>query len=132
MGVDINLSVADACRDVPGLIRAALALLPEGLLLGGAGEGGAFDQEPLVRSAALCLAARGVSLDERGETADFVEYAFVTESEIVVIAASLRDPRLALALACRRETNLAFVVSSARHALARVEACVELGSFDLQ
>lgn len=129
--VDLNEAMAGACSDVPGLVRAALALVPDGLLLGRAGEGSAYDYEPLVRSAAACLSLRGAPPDE-DEPCEFVEYAFVTDDEIIVIEAGRHEPRVALALACRREANLAFVVSSARAALARVERDVDLGAFDVR
>ena len=57
--------------------------------------------------------------------AEFVEYAFVSAEQITVILRGKRQPRLALVLVCARESNLAFVLTAARGALAEIEATAE-------
>jgi hypothetical protein len=117
--------LAQACEQVPGLVQGALALLPEGLLLGGVGPGKAFDREPLARAAARCLSSVGeASPDEAART--FVEHVFVGPRELYVIARGSRYPRLALALSCSTEANLAFVLSASRAALRKLEASIDL------
>jgi hypothetical protein len=124
--MDLNASLARACEEIPGLVRAALVLLPEGLLLGGVGDGNSFDYEPLVRSTAHCLSTRGVALSCEEQPAAMVEFVFVVDGEFVVIQAGRKDPRLALAAVCTRETNLSFALTSMRRALLGVEDCVSL------
>lgn len=112
----------NACEAVPGLVQGALALLPEGLLIGGVGEGGAFDREPLVRCAARCL----TSSAGRGRlVAPFVEHVVVSTERFVVLLRGRRYPRLALALSCATTTNLAFVLSGARSALTTLEGTLD-------
>jgi hypothetical protein len=60
---------------VPGLIDGALVLLPEGILIGGGGAGGAYDREPLVRSAARVLGARATPALFTSGRGAFVECA---------------------------------------------------------
>lgn len=117
--MSLDECLARACEHVPGLFQGALALLPEGLLIGGLGEGGAFDREPLVRSAARCL------------NGTFVEHVFVSREDLVVIARGRRFPRLALALACRTDANLNFVVTASRTALRELEATLDPGSLEI-
>jgi hypothetical protein len=122
--------LARACEPVPGLLYGALALLPEGLLVGGVGRGGAFDHEPLVRSAARCLAGNALgSFADGGLT--FVEHLFVSREELVLIVQGRRYARLALVLVCSTEPNLAFVLSSTRGALQTLEATVDLAAWEL-
>jgi hypothetical protein len=116
--------ITRACEAVPGLVRCALVLLPEGLLIGGIGAGSVLDHEPLIRSAARCLAVGPTPV--LGKHAAFVEYLFVTEEHLVVIQGGRRETRLALGVTCTREPNLAFVLSSTRQAMRAVE-----DSFDL-
>jgi hypothetical protein len=122
--MDWNESIRRACEGVPGLIRAALALLPEGLLIAGIGEEKSFDHEPLVRSAVACLSRRNTA--PGGNRDPFVEYVFVCVDQVVVIQAGRREPRLALALVCTREANLAFVLDSTRRALTAMENSISL------
>jgi len=124
--MDLNLALSRACQDVPGLLRAALVLLPDGLLIAGIGAGSVFDHEPLARSAAHCLAPRDVPLVGDRAAAAFVEYLFVIEEELVVIEAGRRDPRLGLVVVCKREVNLGMLLSSSRAALRNVEDSVDL------
>ena len=122
-------SVASACDAVPGLLNGALVMLPEGLLIAGVGEGGAFDREPLLRSAARCLArAPGGSPQA---AAAFVECAFVSEGELVVMMLSRRYSSVALVVVCNREPNLALVLSSARQALRNIESSVDLTPWEV-
>jgi hypothetical protein len=124
----VDESIARACELVPGLVRCALVLLPEGLLIGGFGAESVLDHEPLVRSAARCLAARPTpAIGDRAAT--FVEYLFVIEDQLVVIQGGRRDARLALAVTCTREPNLAFVLSSTRQAIRAVEDSFDLAAW---
>ena len=118
--MDWNRALTRACGDVPGLIRAALALMPEGYLITGIG-GGALDHEPLIRSAARCFAASHVALASDRAPARFVEFVFVTVEGLVVLQAGRRVPRVGLAVACTHETNLALVITSTRRALESIE-----------
>lgn len=117
-----------ACEPVPGLVLGALALLPEGLLIGGVGEGSAFDREPLVRCAARCLVAGAPS---GPLVAPFVEHVFVSPERLVVLMRGQRYPRLGLALACSHVANMAFVLSTTRSALRALEAMLDPASWEL-
>jgi hypothetical protein len=131
MGEDPSDCLARACEGVPGLLHGALALLPEGLLLGSVGEGSAFDREPLVRSAARCLV---VSRDAAGAgepSLTFVEHVFVSDEELVVILQGKRFPRLGLALVCSLDHNLTFVVNSTRSALRLLEETLDAATWEL-
>jgi hypothetical protein len=127
----IDDSIAKACETVPGLRSGVLVLLPDGLPIGGVGEGSAFDREPLVRSAACCLTNLRSATPPTKGGAKFVEYAFVSEEQLVVILRGRRFSRVGLALSCSREANLAWVLSSTRAALATIESTVDLAAFDL-
>jgi hypothetical protein len=127
--VSLQECLEQACQTVPGLKHGALALLPEGLLVGGVGPGGAFDHEPLVRSAARCLA--GNTLTGDGDELTFIEHVFVGKEEVVLIVQGRRYPRLALVLVCSLEPNLAFVLTSTRGALRALEATVDLAAWEL-
>lgn len=117
--------VANACQEVPGLQQGALALLPEGLLIGGVGSGGTFEREPLVRSAARCLGSSTAGV------MPFLEHLFVSSEQFVVILRGHRYPRLALALLCTTQSNPAFVMSSSRNALHLLEGTIDLGAWEL-
>jgi len=122
--MEIHETMARACADVPGLIRGALALLPDGLLLGSVGEGSAFDHEPLVRSAACCWSMRAP--EPPTDTPAFVEYVFVVDAELVVLEAGRGAQRMVLALVCSRESNLALTLTASRRAFEKLEASVDL------
>jgi hypothetical protein len=124
--MQLDAPIIAACALVPGLLRSALVLLPEGLLIGGTGAESTLDHEPLVRAATACLVARGVPVLTERPLARFVEYAFVSADELVVIQRGRSDERLALAAVCTREPNLALVLSATRQAIARLEASVIL------
>lgn len=128
--MNLDECLAQACEQVPGLLQGALALLPEGLLLSGIGQGKAFDREPLVRSAARCLGRSANASADEAESS-FVEHVFVGPRELYVIARGNRYPRLALALSCSTEANLAFVMSASRAALRKLEASVNLEGLGL-
>jgi hypothetical protein len=123
--------VAGACAPVPGLREAALAWLPEGLLLGGVGEGRAFDREPLVRCAARALCGGTVKSSLSTHLTTFVEHLFVGHGELVVILRGVRYPRLALAISCTNDTNPAFVMSSSRSALRSLETTLDLAAWEV-
>lgn len=124
----LEASLNAACDAVPGVVTGALALVPEGVLLAGVGSGSALEQQPLVRSAARLVDGRA-QLSSR--LSPFVEYAFVSDEQLVVITRGLRNPRLALALACKREANLALVMRSARRALSVVEDSVDFSRWEV-
>lgn len=124
-------SIDKACEAIPGRQSGALVLVPDGMLIGGFGGDGAFDREPLVRSAARCLASPPVALAHTKGAATFVEYAFVSQGQLVVILRGERYERVALALACSREANLAWVLGAARRALADIEAEVDLAPWEV-
>lgn len=128
--MNLDECLARACEPVPGLLHGALALLPEGLLIGRVGEGRAFDREPLVRSAVRCLSASDAA-PEPPETEKFVEHVFVSREELVTILQGHRYPRLALVLVCSAEANLAFVLSLSRRALRQFEAAVDGADWEL-
>ncbi len=128
--MNLDECLAQACEQVPGLYQGALALLPEGLLIGSVGPGRAFEREPLVRSAARCLARAelGIVTDMSNQ---FVEHVFVSPKELVLIARGKQYPRLALALTCSTESNLAFIMTASRVALRRLEETIDLRGLDL-
>jgi hypothetical protein len=123
--------IARACEEIPGLMHGALTLLPEGLLIGGIGQGGSFNREPLARSAARCLAHYMAESRPNADAPWFVEHLFVGREELVVILQGRRYPQLALALRCSTEPNLAFVRSLSRTALDCIEATVDLAAWEL-
>ena len=131
--------VERACDRVPGLVRGALVLLPDGLLLAGLGGETALDLEPLIRSASRCLASRttpglsrrAVEPPTAGPPAPFVEYMFVIHDQLVVVQPGRREARLALALVCTREHNVGFALTAARLAMADVEAEFDLAAWGL-
>jgi len=122
--------VARACERIPGFVRGALVLLPDGLLLAGIGDS-VLDLEPLIRSASRCFAGRSGPVLPNWRDEPFVEYLFVIHDQLVVIEGGRRDPRLALALACTREHNVGFALSAARLAMTDVEADVDLSAWGL-
>jgi hypothetical protein len=107
------------CDDLPGLVQAALVLVPEEVLLARVGGESALDHEPLLRAAVRCFG--GPAADD-----SVVEYLFVTEDHFVVMQRGRKDPRLALAVRCDREKNLALVLGATRAAIAALEAEVDL------
>lgn len=123
--------VAGACALIPGLQEAALALLPEGLLLGGVGEGRGFDREPLVRCAARALCGGAVTSTLSTRLTTFVEHLLVGQDQLIVILRGVRYPRLALAISCTKDTNPAFVMSSSRSALRSLETTLELAAWEV-
>lgn len=124
-------AVARACALVPGLVQGALALLPEGLLIGGVGEASAFEQEPLVRSATRCLLEVEPPLSDEAARVPLVEFLFVNDDQVVVIQRGRSAARLALAVVCTREPNLAFVLSSTRRAMHEIEGMIDLAVWEV-
>jgi hypothetical protein len=122
--------VARGCERVPGLVRAALVLLPDGFLLAGIGGASVLDLEPLIRSTGRCLATSDRPAPGAW-SAPLVEYLFVIHDQLVVIQGGRRDARLALALVCTREHNVGFVLTAARLAMFDVEAGVDLSTWGL-
>lgn len=122
----IDQVIASACEQVPGVRCGALVLLAESISIGGIGTGSAFDREPLVRATLRCLGTSNTLTRPSRNAAEFVEYAFVSTREITVIVRGKLHPHLALALACTRESNLAFVLAAAHRALAEIEVAAEL------
>lgn len=130
--MNVDAAIACACELVPGLVRCALVLLPEGLLLGGAGDDATLlDLEPLIRSAGRCLAVRTAPALGGRPPEPFVEYMFVIPDQLVVVQAGRRDARLALVVVCTKEVNLAFVRGVTRSAIRSIEATVDLSAWGL-
>jgi hypothetical protein len=129
--MNIDAIVERACERIPGLVCSGLVLLPEGYLLGSAGDGGLLDLEPVIRSAARCLSERATPAFDGRPAAPFVEYLFVIRDQLVVIEGGRRDPRLALILACTREPNIALALGLARLALAALETAIDLSAWTL-
>lgn len=127
--MNVDEAIARACELVPGLVQGALALLPEGLLIGGVGEATAFEHEPLVRSASRCLSACLLAPEGQAPALAFVEFLFVNDEQVLVIQRGRRSARLALAIVCTREPNLAFVLSSTRQAIRAIEGTVDLAAW---
>jgi hypothetical protein len=124
--LDLDDTIDKACDSVPGRLSGALVLVPDGMLIGGFGAGGAFDREPLVRSAKRCLASPPVALQHTKGAAKFTEFAFVSSGQLVVILRGQRYQRVALVLACSREANLAWVLGASRRAFDDIETVVDL------
>lgn len=122
-------SLQSACEAVPGVVSGALVLVPEGLLIGGIGDGGDSEREPLVRAATRLAAARAPLLAS-GSASPFAEYAFVADEQVVVILRGHSEPRVVLVLACNRGSNLALVLGAARRALSALEANVDLSLWE--
>lgn len=125
----LDEALGSACESVPGVRIGALALLPEGLLIGGIGAGTALDREPLVRSAVRCLGTSSALARTARGAAEFVEFAFVSEEQLVIILRGLVRSRLALVLVCTRESNLAFVLGATRQALNVIETTTDLAEW---
>lgn len=120
-----------ACGGIPGLLRAAVGLLPEGLLIDWIGEGNSFDHEPLIRSAVCCFGEHTAPILGDEEPPQFVEYVFVIEDQLVVMERGRRARHLVLTVVCTREANLAWVLESARQAVQALEESVDLSSFGI-
>lgn len=116
-GVEASLFAAH--ETIPGMVSAALVLVPDGVLVASVGASNQLELEPLVRSA-LRVAEGRAQLS--GGFSPFVDYAFVSEDRVVVIARGLQQPHVALTVVCKRDANLALVLGSTRQALAGLEA----------
>jgi len=123
-------AVTRACADVPGLLRAALVLLPEAFFLAGHGERRASEYEPMIRAAARCLTPRPTPTLAAAPAA-FVEYVLVLAHGLLVVEAGRRTPRLALALECDHSANLVLVQRACRQALASIEAELDLAAWGM-
>ena len=128
--MNLDDAITHACERVPGLVRGALLFLPEGFLLAGTRNASNLDLEPLIRSAARTLAPREAP-SIHDETLDAVEYVFVIHDQLVVIQRGRRDPRLALAVVCTREHNIAFAMGTTRLAMRELEEVVDLSPWGL-
>jgi hypothetical protein len=122
--MSIDEQVAEACSLVPELLRSALVLLPEGLILGATGDD-ALSHEVLARSARRCGETRGRPTRTTRPPGHFVEYAFVYAEELVVVQMGRREGRLAFVAVCRRTTNLALVLTSTRQVIDALERGVD-------
>ena len=108
-----------ACGELPGLVHAALILLADELLLARLGGESSLDHEPLLRAAIRCFNCEAAD-------ASVLEFLFVTEDHFVVMQRGRKDPRLALAVRCDREKNLALVLGTSRRAMSALEDEVDL------
>jgi len=97
-------------------------------LIGGVGEASAFEQEPLVRSATLCLSAPSPTPNAQPA---LVEFLFVNDEQVLVIQRGREATRLALAVVCTREPNLAFVLSTSRRAMLEIERTIDLSVWEV-
>lgn len=118
-------SIESACAALPGLVQAALVLLPEGVLLGGIGVGHAADHEHLLRAAAFCFAATNTPANP---SESMSEYVFVSHDRLIVIQRGRTDDRLALVVVCTRAPNLALVMSGSRRAMQTIETSLVVAS----
>lgn len=119
----IDHLLAQACEPVPGLLEAAIALLPEGLLIASVGLSSTLAGEPLVRAAARCL-----SDTEPGMA--LVEHVFFSEERLTVIRKGDHHPRLALVFVCGHDANLQFVIHATRRASHAIEATVDWDTWE--
>lgn len=126
----IDECVTRACERVPGLIRGALVFLPEGFVLAGVGDDDSLDLEPLIRATARCLGTPQAPII-RGEPRVVNEYLFVVHDQLIAIQRSVRDTRIALAVACPMEINPGFALGSSRLAMREIEATIDLSSWGL-
>lgn len=130
----LDEAVARACERVPGLLRGALVLLPDGILLSRVGGESALDLEPLIRAATRCFHDRVLPVLgalAKWSQQPFLEYLFVIDDQLVVIQGGRRDPRLALAVACTREHTVGFVLTATRLAMIDLEAEIDLSPWGL-
>lgn len=118
----INRLLSEKCASIPGLVEGALALLPEGILIGSVGLKNSFAGEPLVRAAARCLSP--------AQVAPWTEHTFVSAERLIVIQRGRLHAHLALALICGRDANLQFVIHSTRQALLAVESEFDWGAWE--
>lgn len=126
----IDESLATACEALTGLTLGALVLVPEGVVVGRVGSGGAFDCEPLARAAAR-LASERLALPKATGLAPFVEYSFVSGEQVVVVLRGRAHPRFALTLSFTRDANLALLIGSSRAALRNIERTVDLAAWEV-
>lgn len=129
--MNVNAMLQRTCADVPGLLRGALVLLPDGFHLGSIGAERVLDLEPMIRAAARCLAARPVPVVGDDGAAPFCEYVLVFDDEVLVVQSGRRDPRLALVVACDREPNLALVQQACRVAITAIESSIDLSAWGM-
>ena len=63
--------------------------------------------------------------------AGLVEFLFVNDEQVVVVQRARSSTRLALAVVCTREPNLAFVLSSTRRAMHEIEGTIDLAVWEV-
>lgn len=128
----IEAALSDVKELVPGILRAAVVILPEGLQLGAFGESHAMDYEPLVRACSRCFGeeAGGLAGGQEG-TLSFTEYCALLDGSLVVMQRGRRNSRIALAVVCSLEVNLALLLTASRAAIGLIEAAVERAELDL-
>lgn len=129
--MNIDEAVTRACDRIPGLVRGALVMLPDGFLFGATRGATFLDLEPLIRSAARCMALRDLpALGGRGPSVS-VEHLFAIHEQLVVFEAGRRDPKLALLVVAEAGHNPAFVLGATRLALADLEVALDLEKWNL-
>jgi hypothetical protein len=126
--MDLRDPIERACGGVPGLVRAVLTMLPEGLLIGVAGGASALDHEPLIRTAMGCFGGSAPPTLRGRPPSRFVEYLFVVDDFCVAVQGGRRQARMVLIAICTREPNLALVLSSTRRALVELEDALDLAA----
>jgi hypothetical protein len=132
--MNLDETVARACERVPGLLRGALVLLPDGILLSRVGGESELDLEPLISAATRSFHDRVLPVLRaltKWSQQPFLEYLFVIDDQLVVIQGGRRDPRLALAVACTREHTVGVVLTAARLAMSDLETEIDLSPWEL-
>lgn len=105
-----NRLLLRACEPIPGLLRGAVLLVPDGIVIAHLGVDRASEVEPLVRATLRCVMARPA-------LGDFVEYTLVSTESILVVEVG-REGRIALAAECSHGANIALVMTATRQAAA--------------
>lgn len=117
---------------VPGVIRAAVILLPDGVQLAAFGEPHEIDYEPLVRACTRCFGPGAGSLALAGDQPRrFDEFYALLDDGLVVMQRGRRKSRVALASVCALEVNLALVLTWTRRAIELVEASIDFADLDV-
>lgn len=115
--------LAQVCGEIPGLQRAAIVLVPDGVVAAHVGGTRESDVEPLVRAALACAPCNS----ERGTV---VEVSLVSAESVLVIETARATGRFLLAVECVHEANLALVTASTRLAAAAFEAAFDSSPWD--
>lgn len=131
-GAGLAAALSEVEELVPGVIRAAVILLPDGVQLAAFGEPHAIDYEPLVRACTRGFGPGAGSLAlAGGEPRRFDELYALLDDGLVVMQRGRHESRIALAAVCALEVNLALVLTWTRRAIERVEASIDFADLDV-